>query len=84
MARSYRRRKLLSAWLHLPFTLLKIRGERPRAAAEAVRYLESRHSSYVSSRPMQIILEALRRRAAEPEVGRRSTLRYSDSSTVTG
>lgn len=67
MVRPYRRRKLLIAWLRLPLTLLNIRGERPRDAAEEVRYLESRHASYVSSRPMKIVLAALRRRAGHSD-----------------
>ena len=75
MALPYRRRKGLNAWLNLPLTLLKIRSERPRDAAEEVRYLESRQSSYVSSRPMQIILAALRERATAPDSATRSELK---------
>ncbi len=61
----YKRRGLLISWLRLPLTLLHIRGERPADAAEEIRYLESRRASYSKSRPMQIALAALRRRAAE-------------------
>ena len=62
---SYRRRSWLAGWLSLPYTLLRIRIERPNDAAEEVRYLSSRGPSYSRSRPMQIILAALRRRAAD-------------------
>jgi hypothetical protein len=63
-ASNYRRRGLFVSWLRLPFTLLSIRGESLADAAEEVRYLESHRRSYLSSRPMQIVLAALRRRVA--------------------
>lgn len=75
MINPYKRRGFLISWLSLPLTLLQIQGERPADAAEIVRYLKSRHSSYLRSQPMKIIFAALQRRAA-------AAVRYTPSAKI--
>ena len=54
------------SWLHLPFDLMKIQLEEPAEAAEELLYVVNR-TTRTPSRPMQIILAALRLRARQPK-----------------
>lgn len=56
------KRGSLMTWLLLPFDLWRIRRESPADAAELIRYIESRRSPRMKTRPMQLILTELRKR----------------------
>lgn len=59
----FKQRNALVSWLRLPFMLLRIRTQRPADAAEVLRYFKTKRLPYLRTRPMRIVLAALRRQA---------------------
>jgi len=63
----YPKRGWLMTWLHLPFDLWRIRQGSPADARELLKYFETRRSIRLKGRPSELLLAALRKRAAEPD-----------------